>query len=425
MNILFVNGWSDDNKGDSAIVQGMIKLIREIKPSTNFYINSALDIRDTKDKEYHYRYMQDLGVSEIGSSPLIRKGGKLIKYFSVFVAVTITILPVLSKLKTIRYLLRRIFNENYLTALDNYRKADVVISKGGHIFVSLGGMSGAITFLINAMPLVLGMGFKKPVYIYAQSIGPIKGTLSVFLAKKVLSKVKKVYLREQVSYECISNEIGIKGADICWDTAFAIKGESNNPLNIDRKYAVFTVRQWNFPEDESSSGKLVDKYVDTIVSMMEQVNNEHGYIPVLVPQVIGPTPLENDLIMIEKFEEKISGRVEYLAFKNDYSIQELADIYASAELVVGTRFHSVILSLASETPALAISYHGYKTKGIMAMMGLGEYVLDIYNLPETSETLTNFINEIPQIKDDLKKKMKQVREESLGKVDELIKSIGH
>jgi colanic acid/amylovoran biosynthesis protein len=51
---------------------------------------------------------------------------------------------------------------------------------------------------------------------------------------------------------------------------------------------------------------------------------------------------------------------------------------------VGTRFHSVILSLAAGTPALAISYHGYKTKGIMEMLDLGELVFDIDNLEQAS-----------------------------------------
>jgi colanic acid/amylovoran biosynthesis protein len=44
--------------------------------------------------------------------------------------------------------------------------------------------------------------------------------------------------------------------------------------------------------------------------------------------------------------------------------------------MIGTRLHSVIFSLVGGAPAIAISYN-HKVDGIMGMLGLEKYVLDI------------------------------------------------
>jgi colanic acid/amylovoran biosynthesis protein len=51
-------------------------------------------------------------------------------------------------------------------------------------------------------------------------------------------------------------------------------------------------------------------------------------------------------------------------------------MYGDLDLLVGTRFHSVIFAMTSSVPVLAIEYE-HKTSGIMHDLGLDEWVHDI------------------------------------------------
>jgi polysaccharide pyruvyl transferase WcaK-like protein len=60
---------------------------------------------------------------------------------------------------------------------------------------------------------------------------------------------------------------------------------------------------------------------------------------------------------------------------DDFAPDELVAIYGQARLVLGTRLHSVIMALAAGTPAVAVSYVGHKTEGVMQAVGLGQYLI--------------------------------------------------
>ena len=69
---------------------------------------------------------------------------------------------------------------------------------------------------------------------------------------------------------------------------------------------------------------------------------------------------------------------DYTIISNaNYNCYDLKKIYGYCDFIVGTRFHSVIFSLSQYIPAIAISYIGNKTMGIMKDIGLEEYVIDI------------------------------------------------
>jgi polysaccharide pyruvyl transferase WcaK-like protein len=59
------------------------------------------------------------------------------------------------------------------------------------------------------------------------------------------------------------------------------------------------------------------------------------------------------------------------------TVEGLADTMLSADYVLATRFHGVLLPLAMGIPTLAVSYNP-KTPELMRQMGQGGYVLDFY-----------------------------------------------
>lgn len=424
INILFINGWSDDNKGDSAIVQGLMKSLRKAPYDCRFRINSSLDLLTESEVKYHHRFFDQNDFEKISTSPLVRNGSKFKKYLSMFLVLSVAISPRILDWKWFRKFLVNFNSETYLQSFLNYKRADVVISKGGHILVSMGGLTGITTLMINILPMILGLSFKKKVVIYGQSIGPFVGAPARLIAKTVLKKVDNIILREKKSYDYVCDLIGsTDNVSIGWDTAFTIQGAGGNPLALDMKHAVITVRRWNFPENKGNSEELMDNYLDNIIQAARLMKQKYGLLPVFVPQVVGPTVLENDLTLIDEVAEKINGEFEFLAVKDDFSIEELADIYGSAEIMLGTRFHSVILSLAAGTPSLAISYYGYKTKGIMEMMELEDYVFDIYNIENIEKVIDKFMSDLPRLKGLLPEKINKIQKDIYSQAHQILQSL--
>ena len=83
-------------------------------------------------------------------------------------------------------------------------------------------------------------------------------------------------------------------------------------------------------------------------------------------------------------------------------------MYSYYDLVVGTRFHSVIFALNVETPAIAIAYGGYKATGIMADIGLSEYVIPIEQ-PDAS-LLIKMVDQVWLRESEIKDKIRAYRE---------------
>lgn len=59
-------------------------------------------------------------------------------------------------------------------------------------------------------------------------------------------------------------------------------------------------------------------------------------------------------------------------------------IYSYYDVMVGTRFHSVIFSLNVGVPAIAIAYGGNKSRGIMRDLELEDFVLNIDEMHDNS-----------------------------------------
>ena len=95
---------------------------------------------------------------------------------------------------------------------------------------------------------------------------------------------------------------------------------------------------------------------------------------------IGPSAHEDDTIPLLEVYKKYENdkRITYL-YDNDLSSRDIQKLYSYYDLVIGTRFHSVIFSLNVRVPSIAIAYGGNKAYGIMKDMDLEEFVIPIEN----------------------------------------------
>jgi colanic acid/amylovoran biosynthesis protein len=270
--------------------------------------------------------------------------------------------------------------------------------------------------------IYFGKRINKPVITYAQSIGPFKSKLSQIINRHVLNQVDSITIREELSKKFLA-DIGVtQNIEVVGDSAFTMKGSKNNPAvkklvgNINEKpFSVgVTVRQWEFPNKENPKA-LYEKYILSVVAAITKLVEKNNATVYLVPQVTGPTPIEDDRIASNHVWEKLTPEIResVIFLKEDYTPMELKEIYSNFNMFIGTRMHSNIFSLSGMVPTLGIAYEA-KTTGIMKLLKLSDYVLDINIIDQDSmlKTLELTLSNLDWYKKHLNKEIPLMQKEA-------------
>lgn len=431
MNITIVNGWSDDNKGDSAIVEGLLRLIDRTAGEREITIVPSYPC-PPDEVQFHYRHLlrgdRDIRIT----SPLFADDSSLDRgpwrtarrMFDVFLTMMVALLPL--------SIARRLVSPPRRGALDAVARADLVIAKGGHMYFSNGSLRSLYTLYRNAYPVMLSQSLGRPTGVHGQSIGPVKGALQRRFLGRLLAGLDFLNLREPISHAYVRDVLGdhaARSAAVVWDTAFAIEDEEL-PEGLEKllpdRFVALTVRQWRFPYEDGDPRLLYERYLDGISFCVERLSRDLHLPVVVVPQAIGPTEMEDDLVAAGHLRERLPRDVEVLYLEDDFTPGQLRALYRRAEFLIATRFHSAILALSACTPAVAVSYHGFKTRGIMSMLELEEYVLDIDRVDGASlwEMCRNVHRRRRELQLELESRQDLIRKKSIRDLLRVIDLVG-
>lgn len=368
VKVLIINAHSSKNKGDAAIIISMIQSIRKFNKDSEITISS----RYPEDDELYVQYGCQV-VEQITRFPD--------KNFSYFKRLIYTF-------KELKEVNRFVKTGDIPDGRDDhifkkYNEADIVVSCGGGFIYSHSKLVEA-SLIMHLAQIYFAKKLHKKVITYAQSIGPFHSKLSKFMSYRVLSQVDVITVREELS-QVFLNEIGIKQTVMVGDSAFVIETDHIDvsrliDLSKSKVNVGVTVRQWTFPNQQEPEKKY-QNYLHSVADAITHVVHQIGGIVYLVPQVTGPTPIEDDRIGSKQVSDLLSEETKksVVLLSKDYTPVELKAIYSEMDLFIGTRMHSNIFSLSSNVPTIAISYEP-KTTGIMKMLNLSQYVCEINNI---------------------------------------------
>jgi len=120
-----------------------------------------------------------------------------------------------------------------------------------------------------------------------------------------------------------------------------------------------------------------EQYEAAIAVALRAFLQAHGGSAILFPQVCGPSAGEDDRPPSRRIAAQLRGDgLPVVALAAEATPAQLQAAYGQMDLFLGTRLHSNIFALTAGTPVLAIAYQ-YKTHGVMRMLGLEAWVIDI------------------------------------------------
>ena len=126
-----------------------------------------------------------------------------------------------------------------------------------------------------------------------------------------------------------------------------------------------TVRRWLDPDGQ-------DRYERAIAAVVDRIQARTGFRVILIPQVTSPYRDDDDRTVGRRVAAHCRGEQPIL-LEQAGDHRQIKAAYNQLDFLIGTRFHSVIFSLTSGVPCIAIEYE-HKSRGIMRELGLEHWV---------------------------------------------------
>lgn len=418
--IVITPGITDLNRGD----QALIWLIKDILESEGISVEAKLLQSGNNEEDIYMQSRQSVDMGYDVMTPLLlhparNKETKDIGYsFFVKIRWGLTALKDLvnSSLLLSKYtFLHRIgeskLNKHQIKTYQSFKDMDLMVVKGGGFLHTYKRITDIYYLYYSLFNIMLAHRLGKKVIIMPNSFGPFLGKFEKYIVKKVLNKCDLIYAREDISRRYLHDLLG-REVFLSPDLGFYISPNENEDNLGDIKLpkseikVAITMRPYRFPEYSDGEHRY-EKYINEMfLACKELIKN--GYHPVFVAHTLGPSAHENDRIalneVIEKLKEAGVSSANY-TFADDPGMNcfGLTNLYSQVDYIIGTRFHSVIFAMTSLTPAIAISYSGHKTTGIMQDMGLEEYVVKIGEMD--SKVLIEKFNKLVLNEQDVKEKI--------------------
>jgi colanic acid/amylovoran biosynthesis protein len=273
-----------------------------------------------------------------------------------------------------------------------YQDADLIVPVGGGYMRSRKGVMHRFNIPLLLHPLLLGYLLGKPTVLYAQSVGPFQNKFEKALVAFVLNRMTLIMLREDTSVRLLAS-IGVTRNVIrTVDSGFLLS--SRKKIDLRKAYCIppasllvgVTVRYW-------LTGKAQQRYEQAVAQALDNViGTLHAHV-VFIPQVTANKG-DDDRIVSRRVRDIMQHTSAITLVSDTPDHHHIKALYDNLDILLGTRFHSVIFSLTSHVPVLAIEYE-HKTSGIMRDLGLEDWVIKIEDVttPRLTELLQKLIQE--------------------------------
>lgn len=393
--ILITHVYSEDNKGDVALLSVLLSDIRKVYPKARLTILTldSVPVNHKFEGVPVKKSFMFYALNKFRSRPMILINSLYVMSSTAWWAFNKrtfgTNLPLPKKLRSVCKI---------------YDESDLILPVGGGYLRSQKKGLGSLLNVSQLLhPYFIAKLLSKPTILYTQSIGPFASKPEKWLVKRVLNAcVNAAIIREEVSMGLLK-QIGVTiPLHRSVDSGFAFNPRTNYDLRkkIGAKQGqlIFgmTARQWLSSEKQAKYESSLTKTIDYIIA-------KYDAKVVLIPQVTAEFHNDDDRVVHSRIASMVKQPGNAIALNDKLSHSEIKAAYDSLDYLIGTRFHSVIFALTSRVPALAIEYE-HKTGGIMNDLGLDKWVI---KMDKVSSTI--LIQKVDELIDERRSYIEQLR----------------
>lgn len=332
MKIGIVGNYGHDNNGDEAILQGMLhQLIEELG-----YSKSDIVVFSNNPEDTFTRY-------QVESRYLLKKEGSTFKTI----------------MKTILHHIKIL------------RNLDVLIIGGGGLLMDMYKRDAPLYSTLAMIGKLSGC----KVIIYGVGAGPINTKLGKFLILNMVNKASLVTVRDEKSRQLLLSKGARKEIHIVPDPAFAL-GDLNNKMLTSwiNRVAVTAVPYFSSFYWPESKPEVYEEYIRSMARNLDHLIKENR-----VEVTLFSSKYPQDVQVTKDIIQNMSEKSRVKLIEDNLHPKEIMELVQNHDLVIGTRLHSLILSVAGGTPVIGIGYH-QKVQSFMKRIEREDQFLSIENL---------------------------------------------
>lgn len=258
------------------------------------------------------------------------------------------------------------------------------------------GGGGILMDLYKNNPFVYGMyGLlvrmtKVPAVIFGAGVGPINTFIGKKFIKMTVTSTKAIMVRDQESKEVL-HSIGVKQpVEVIMDPAFYLPFSKKQQKNERPKkigvtaITYFHKRYWP-THDETKYNAYIQGMAKNLDHILD--NEPEAEIEFFSTKHPSDTMTTKDIHNLMRHKNRAIVHDRLLTHR------EIINLSAKMDIVIGTRLHSLIMSIVSKTPIIGVGYHD-KVIDVMAEIGCKENTLTIEQVSNDSQCMLPIYEEM-------------------------------
>ena len=248
-----------------------------------------------------------------------------------------------------------------IPVVDNYkndiRNSDVILFGGGTQFSDIDGAQ-AINLFHNLKLIVYAKILGKKIICLGVGIGPIKNVLSKIIIYLSLMLTDLILVRDHISFLLLTKMRFFTKTYITYDLALSLSYIKSNSKQKKAKIKKIGINLINLDEN-----CFFNEIIDNLNNLMVDNNLDYYLFSAEESQ-------ENYLYFIK---EKLNKNIEIKNYQEN--IENYLEMIKDFDIIISTKLHPLIFSLAFSIPCIAISYHE-KVSSFMKDAGLSNFVIE-------------------------------------------------
>jgi polysaccharide pyruvyl transferase CsaB len=232
--------------------------------------------------------------------------------------------------------------------------SDLLVSGGGSLLQDVTGLKSLLYYL---GVIRLAKYLKKPVFFYAQGIGPVQRVTGRYLVRRVVNQVDLITVRDEESAQALKG-MGVDRPEI-YVTADPVLGLTSEALKLNEELNFALVKElfdkYHLEQSKPTAGFCLRSWPDlkeaqerVFVQAGEVLRGEGWQVVFL------PFHYPADLPLAQKLAQSFTPSAAVI--KEELTVPQLMAIMSKLKLVVGMRLHALIIAAVMGVPFVGIAY---------------------------------------------------------------------
>jgi colanic acid/amylovoran biosynthesis protein len=227
-----------------------------------------------------------------------------------------------------------------------------------------------------------------PIVYMPQAWGPFSDDRVCEIAERRLQHAELVYARDETSYEFLSDLPSFDEAKfrLAPDIAFQFEGAPREVgerllekagLPDEDAPLIGVVPNMRVYERSPDTAAGESPYLQSLAAIITEFA-EKGFRVAIMPHEINTVPNApepDDRYLCRRLHDAVDMPERVLAITGDYAAEELKAMIGTLDMLVSSRYHSVIAALSLRCPVVCVSW-SHKYHELMKEAGLPQYAID-------------------------------------------------